>query len=52
MRPAADVRTLGLLEVLFSYLVSRRIFQEQVSGVEKIGLLLVTLGLMGVCLQF
>jgi drug/metabolite transporter (DMT)-like permease len=52
MRPAADVRTLGLLEVLFSYLVSRRIFQEQVSGVEKIGLLLVTLGLIGVCFQF
>lgn len=51
MRPAADVRTLGLIEVLFSYLVSRRIFREQLSGSEKAGLMLVTLGLLAVCAQ-
>jgi drug/metabolite transporter (DMT)-like permease len=51
MRPAADVRTLGLVEVIFSYLVSRRVFGERLSRNEGIGLLLVTLGLVGVCLQ-
>jgi drug/metabolite transporter (DMT)-like permease len=51
MRPAADVRTLGLVEVVFSYLVSRRVFGERLSRNEGIGLLLVTLGLVGICLQ-
>jgi len=51
MRPAADVRTLGLIEVLFSYLVSRRIFREKLSNPEKAGLVLVTLGLLVVCAQ-
>jgi drug/metabolite transporter (DMT)-like permease len=51
MRPAADVRTLGLIEVLFSYLVSRRIFREKLSKPEKAGLVLVTLGLLVVCAQ-
>ncbi|WP_295856243.1 EamA/RhaT family transporter [uncultured Xylophilus sp.] len=51
LRPAADVRTLGLAEVFFSYLVSRRIFREQLTSVEKAGLLLVAAGLVGVCLQ-
>jgi len=31
LRPAVDVRTLGLVEVLFSYLVSRRLFREQIT---------------------
>lgn len=51
MRPAADVRTLGLVEVLFSYLVSRRIFREKLSAAETAGLVLVTVGLVVVCLQ-
>jgi drug/metabolite transporter (DMT)-like permease len=51
MRPAADVRTLGLIEVLFSYLVSRRIFREKLSASETLGLVLVTVGLVVVCLQ-
>ena len=51
MRPAADVRTLGLIEVFFSYLVSRKIFREQLRPAERWGLLLVLLGLVGVCLQ-
>lgn len=51
MRPAADVRTLGLVEVLFSYLVSRRLFKEKLSAPEVIGLALVTVGLVVVCSQ-
>ena len=51
LRPAADVRTLGLVEVLFSYLVSRKIFKEGLSGAEQVGLALVTAGLIGICSQ-
>ncbi len=51
IRSAAEVRTLGLVEVFFSYLVSRRLLREELSRNEKWGLLLVLLGLVGVCLQ-
>lgn len=51
LRPAADVRTLGLIEVLFSYLVSRRIFKEKLKPAERAGLLLVAAGLVVVCAQ-
>jgi len=52
MQSAAQVRTLGLVEVFFSYLVSRRIFQEQaLSPRELTGLSLVMLGLIGICLS-
>lgn len=46
LRPAVDVRTLGLVEVLFSYLVSRRLFREQISRKERVGLLLVGAGVL------
>jgi drug/metabolite transporter (DMT)-like permease len=49
LRPAADVRTLGLVEVLFSYLVSRRLFAEKLALAERIGLALVAIGLVLVC---
>ncbi len=52
MRPASDVRTLGLVEVLFSYLVSRRMFRESLSRTEGIGLALVLAGLVGICAQW
>jgi drug/metabolite transporter (DMT)-like permease len=52
MRPAADVRTLGLIEVLFSYLVSRRLFRERLSRNESLGLALVLVGLVGICAQW
>lgn len=52
LRPAIDVRTLGLVEVLFSYLVSRRMFREKVSRNELIGLLLVGAGVLVVSAQF
>lgn len=51
IRPAADVRTLGLIEVFFSYLVSRKIFREKLRPAERWGLALVLLGLVGICLQ-
>ena len=52
MQSAAQVRTLGLVEVFFSYLVSRRIFQEHaLSRRELLGLGLVMLGLIGICLS-
>lgn len=52
MRPASDVRTLGLVEVLFSYLVSRRMFRESLSRTEGTGLALVLAGLVGICAQW
>ena len=51
MRPAADVRTLGLIEVLFSYFISRRVFREPLHTSERIGLALVLIGLVVVCGQ-
>jgi drug/metabolite transporter (DMT)-like permease len=44
LEPAAHVRTLGLVEVLFSYLVSLRLFRERLSGLEIAGLALLVLG--------
>ncbi len=52
LRPAGDVRTLGLVEVLFSYLVSRRLFKEHMTRNELAGLLLVGAGVLVVCAQF
>ncbi|MDB5940974.1 MAG: hypothetical protein JWQ13_540 [Ramlibacter sp.] len=49
LRPAADVRTLGLIEVFFSYLVSRRLFREKLGLMEQAGLALVAVGLVVVC---
>ncbi|MFE8645508.1 EamA/RhaT family transporter [Sphingomonas sp. NCPPB 2930] len=51
MRPAAEVRTLGLVEVLFSYLVSRRVFRESLTRAETLGLALVGVGLVAICAQ-
>ena len=51
LRPVADIKTLGLIEVLFSYAVSRKLFDESLSRPERVGLVLVTLGLVVVCTQ-
>lgn len=50
IEPVAHVRTLGLTELLFSYVVSRRIFREHLERRELIGIALLTLGLMVVAL--
>ena len=52
LRPAVDVRTLGLVEVLFSYLVSRQLFRERMTRNEILGLLLVAAGVLVVCAQW
>ena len=51
LRPAVDVRTLGLTEVFFSYLVSRKLFKEKISRKELAGLLLVGAGVVVVSAQ-
>jgi drug/metabolite transporter (DMT)-like permease len=51
MTTAAQVRTLGMVEVLFSYLVSRRLLREKLAVTEQIGLVLVAVGLVLVCTQ-
>ncbi|HKB83832.1 MAG TPA: EamA family transporter [Burkholderiales bacterium] len=50
IEPVAHVRTLGLTELLFSYVVSRRVFREQLERRELIGIALLTLGLIVVTL--
>lgn len=41
---AANVRTLGMVEVVFSYLVSRRLLREKLASAEQAGLVLVLTG--------
>jgi drug/metabolite transporter (DMT)-like permease len=50
IEPVAHVRTLGLVELLFSYVVSRRVFRERLSRGELAGIALLTLGLVVVAL--
>jgi drug/metabolite transporter (DMT)-like permease len=51
IEPAAHVRTLGLIELLFSYAVSRRVFRERLSPRERTGIALLALGLLVVTLR-
>jgi drug/metabolite transporter (DMT)-like permease len=46
VEPAAHVRTLGLIELLFSYVVSRRVFRERLARRELLGLAVLTLALL------
>jgi len=48
---AAAVRTLGMVEVLFSYIVSRRLLGEGLSRREQCGVALMMLGLVLICRQ-
>lgn len=45
IRPASDVRTLALVEVLFSYAISRRLFKERLKGCELAGIVLLVISL-------
>ncbi|MDR2336085.1 DMT family transporter [Diaphorobacter ruginosibacter] len=49
MQSAASVRTLGMVEVVFSYVVSRKVFSESFSRPEKIGIGLMLVGLVLIC---
>ena len=48
---AANVRTLGMVEVVFSYLVSRRLLREKLAPAEQGGLALVVVGLLALGLR-
>jgi drug/metabolite transporter (DMT)-like permease len=48
---AANVRTLGMVEVVFSYLVSRRVLREKLAPAEQAGLVLVVVGLLTLTLS-
>jgi drug/metabolite transporter (DMT)-like permease len=48
---AANVRTLGMVEVVFSYLVSHRLMREKFSRTDHVGLGLVGAGLLVLCLR-
>ena len=48
---AANVRTLGMVEVVFSYLVSRRFLREKLALSEQGGLALVVVGLLALGLR-
>ena len=50
IEPVAHVSTLALVELLFGYVVSRRIFREHVTRLEIAGMLLLTTGLIVVTL--
>jgi len=51
LQSVGNVRTLGMVEVVFSYLVSRRVLREPLSWPEKIGMLLMLCGLVLVTLE-
>jgi drug/metabolite transporter (DMT)-like permease len=44
IEPVAHVRTLGLVELVFSYAVSRRLFRERLSALELVGMSLLAAG--------
>ena len=48
MKPVAQVRTLGLVELYFSSIVSQRVFRERLGGTELLGLVLLAVGLIGI----
>lgn len=51
LQGAGPVRTLGMVEVVFSYLVSRRMLRESLNRNEQIGMGLMLVGLVLICLQ-
>lgn len=51
MQAGGPVRTLGMIEVVFSYLVSRKLLSESLSRPEKVGMGLVLAGLVLICLE-
>lgn len=48
MEPVVHVRTLRLVELLFSFAVSRKIFREHLGWTELSGIGLLALGILGV----
>ena len=50
IEPAAHVRTLALIEIVFGYAIARRFFRERLSGIELTGMGLLVVGLIIVTL--
>jgi drug/metabolite transporter (DMT)-like permease len=50
IEPIAHVRTLGLIELLFSLVISRRLFQERLRKIEWAGLAMLAVGLIVITL--
>ena len=50
IEPVAHVRTLALIELVFSYVISRRIFREQFGRLQLVGLIVLVAGLVLVTL--
>jgi drug/metabolite transporter (DMT)-like permease len=50
IEPAAHVRTLGLIELVFSYAISLRLFRERFTPLERAGMALLVAGLVLVTL--
>jgi drug/metabolite transporter (DMT)-like permease len=50
IEPVAHVRTLGLVELIFSMVISRRVFRERLGKLELAGIALLSLGLVIVTL--
>lgn len=44
IEPVAHVRTLGLVELIFSYAVSRKLFRERLTSLELAGMCLIAVG--------
>ena len=51
LQSVGNVRTLGMVEVVFSYVISRRVFSEQIRWQEKIGMAMMVAGLVLICLR-
>jgi drug/metabolite transporter (DMT)-like permease len=51
LEPAAHVRTLGLVELFFSIVLSRRLFQERLRGLEIAGVILLVGGMIAILLE-
>ena len=50
IEPVANVRTLGLVELIFSYVVSLKVFREKLSSMELGGMALIALGIVMITL--
>jgi drug/metabolite transporter (DMT)-like permease len=51
LEPAAHVRTLGLVELFFSIMLSRRMFQERLRVTEVAGIILLIGGMVAILLD-
>lgn len=51
LQGVGNVRTLGMVEVVFSYVISRRVFSEQIRWREKAGMAMMVTGLVLICLR-